>query len=171
MITIPYAAKASRSSSTLYSPRSGTEEGDDPWQLGLSELAATNAPVEDEPVQPVLGMNQNDIRTAQIFIFSPASTLPQNISPLPTFLPSPTSYLPTPTSPLLPTYPLLPTTYQPLPPHSIARALSSKDVERERVWSGLEVGTSLELGAAGARPTQDPCKHFSYSQSSFFFKV
>jgi hypothetical protein len=63
--------------------------------LGWSEPATTNAPVEDEAIQPVLGMNQNHIRTAQIYIFSPASTLPQNISPLPTYLPPPT-------------YPLLP---------------------------------------------------------------
>jgi len=63
-------------------------------QQGWSEPAATNAPVEDEAVQPVLGMNQNRIWTAQIYIFSPASTLPQNISPLPAYLPPPTSYLP-----------------------------------------------------------------------------
>jgi hypothetical protein len=63
--------------------------------LGWSEPATTNAPVEDEAIQPVLGMNQNHIRTAQIYIFSPASTLPQNISPQPT-------YHPPPTDPLLP---------------------------------------------------------------------
>jgi len=39
-------------------------------------------------------------------------------------------------------------------------------LERERAWS-LELGTSLELGAAGAEPTQDPGKHFSLC--CFFF--
>jgi hypothetical protein len=86
-------------------------------------------------------MNQNNIRIAQIYIFSPASTLPQNISPLPTFLPPPT-YLPTPS--YLPTYPFLPTTYQPLPPHSIARAPGSRNIERKRAWSDLERAGDVE---------------------------
>jgi len=57
---------------------------------GWSEPAATNAPVEDEAVEAVLGMNQNDILPAQSFFF-----------PLPLLCPKKfLSYLPT--SPLLP---------------------------------------------------------------------
>jgi hypothetical protein len=88
-------------------------------KLGWSELAPTNAPVEDEPVQPVLRMNQNHILPAQIYIFFPASTLPQNISLLPTYLLPTPSYLP-PTSPLL-------------PPIAIARAgAGAPEPEQER---------------------------------------
>jgi hypothetical protein len=36
---------------------------------GWSEPAATNAPVEDEAVEPVLGMNQKHILTAQSYCF------------------------------------------------------------------------------------------------------
>jgi len=75
------------------------------WQ-GWSEPAATNAPVKDEAVEVVLGMNQNHILPAQFFCFF-AFILPQNISLLPTYLLPPPSYLP-PTSPFLPTSPLLP---------------------------------------------------------------
>jgi hypothetical protein len=64
--------------------------------LGWSEPAATNAPDEDEAVEAVLGMNQNHILPAQIYIFFPASTLPQNISLLPTYLPPPSYFLLTP---------------------------------------------------------------------------
>jgi hypothetical protein len=57
--------------------------------FGWSELAPTNAPVEDEPIQPVLRMN---ILLARCVFFFFTSFLPH--------LP-PQSYLP-PTSPLLP---------------------------------------------------------------------
>ncbi len=74
----------------------GDKEVDLIHSLGWSELAATNAPVEDEPVQPVLRMNILPARRDFFFhlLFAPK------------FSPSP----------------LLPTTYQPHPPHSIARA-------------------------------------------------
>jgi hypothetical protein len=89
-------------------------------KFGWSELETTNAPIEDEAVEALLGMNQNHILPAQIYTFFPTSTLPQNIFLLPTYLPPTTSYL-------LPTSPLLPPTYPDLPPPSyppiaIARA-------------------------------------------------
>jgi hypothetical protein len=63
---------------------------------GWSEPAAINAPVEDEAVEPVLGMNQKHILPAQSYcFFFFASSLPQNFSLLPTY---PLSYLPLPTS-------------------------------------------------------------------------
>jgi hypothetical protein len=88
---------------------------------GWSEPAATNAPVEDEVVEAVLGMNQKHILPAQSFFFFPLLLCPKNflsylptspLLPLPSYLP-PTSYLPPPY--LLPTSPLLPPTYLPLP--------------------------------------------------------
>jgi hypothetical protein len=88
---------------------------------GWSELAATNAPVADEPVEAVFRMNENPILPARIFFFHLFST--------PKFSP------------------LLPTTYQPLPPHSIARAPGSRDVERERAWSLEPAWSGSELGA------------------------
>jgi len=73
---------------------------------GWSELAPTNAPVADEPVEAVFWMDENPTLPARFFFFF-STSLPQNFPP---------SYLP-PTSPR-PTY-HLPT---PPPPHSIARA-------------------------------------------------
>ncbi len=73
---------------------------------GRSEPAATNAPVEDEPVQPVLRMNI--LLAHRIFFFHLLS------------------------APKFSTSPLLPTTYQPHPP-SLHRQ-SSRDLER--LWSG-----------------------------------
>ncbi len=67
-----------------------------PGPSGWSEPAATNAPVEDEPVQPVLRMNILPAR--RDFFFHLLS------------------------APKFSTSPLLPTTYQPHPPHSITRA-------------------------------------------------
>jgi hypothetical protein len=58
--------------------------------VGSSEPAAINAPVEDEVVQAILGMNQKPILFPCPGIFQPPS-LPPKFSP-PT---SPTSYLPT----------------------------------------------------------------------------
>jgi hypothetical protein len=52
---------------------------------GWSELAPTNAPVEDEPVQPVLRMNILPARC--VFFFSPllCPTPTLNLPPLPTY--------------------------------------------------------------------------------------
>jgi hypothetical protein len=58
---------------------------------GWSETTATNAPVQDEAIQAVLGMNQKHILLPCPEIFQPLS-LPQNFPLLPTFallLPSP----------------------------------------------------------------------------------
>ncbi len=63
---------------------------------GWNEPVITNAPVEDEVVEAVLGMNQNHILPTQIYIYFPASTVPQNIFLLPTYL-LPLTYLPPPT--------------------------------------------------------------------------
>jgi hypothetical protein len=61
---------------------------------GWSEPTATNAPVEDEAIEAVLGMNQKYILPyPKLLVFSTTS-LPQFFSLLPTSLP--------PTSPLLP---------------------------------------------------------------------
>ncbi len=98
-------------------------------QWAWSEPAATNAPVQDEPVEAVLRMNKNPILPTHMdFIFF-TSSLPQIFPP---------SYLP-PTSPpyLPPTNPsYLPPT-NPSPPHSIARA--------PKTSSGSELGA----GAVG----------------------
>jgi len=51
---------------------------------GWSETTATNAPVQDEAVQVVLGMNQKHILLPCPGIFQPPS-LPQNFPLLPTF--------------------------------------------------------------------------------------
>jgi hypothetical protein len=65
------------------------------WALGgWSELAATNAPVADEPVEAVFRMNENPILPARIFIFFFTSSLPQNFPP--SYLPPPTCHLPPP---------------------------------------------------------------------------
>jgi len=94
--------------------------------FGWSEPAATNAPVEDEPVQPVLRMNM--LLACRDFFFHLLSAPKFSTSPL---LPTPPTYhLPSPSPP--PTSTLLPTTYQPHPP-SLHRQ-SSRDLER--LWSG-----------------------------------
>jgi hypothetical protein len=61
---------------------------------GWSELVATNAPVEDEPVQPVLQMNILPARG--VFFFT--SSLPHLPPPSypPSYLPPPTYHLRTP---------------------------------------------------------------------------
>ncbi len=103
--------------------------------MGWSELAATNAPVEDEPVQPVLRMNI--LLAGGVFFFHLFSAPPT--SPLLSPLLPPQSYLP-PTSPLR----------TPPPPHSIARA---RVVERKlELWScccGVRAGAR-----APTRPTR-----------------
>jgi len=80
---------------------------------GWSETTATNAPVQDEAVQAVLGMNQKYILLPCPRIFQPPS-LPQNFPLLPT-------------PPLLPTslpltYLRPPTSLTSFPAHSISKA-------------------------------------------------
>ncbi len=101
---------------------------------GWSEPAATNAPVQDEPVEVVLRMNKNPILLALMDFFFPPLLCPKIFPP---------PYLP-------PTSPLLPTTYQPLPP-SLHRQ-NSRNIEWERAWSWSRScwSRSLELGAAKA---------------------
>jgi hypothetical protein len=66
---------------------------------GWSEPAATNAPVEDEAVQAILGMNQKHILPClKFWVFSVSSLWPQSFSLLPTSPPPiyilpPTSHL------------------------------------------------------------------------------
>ncbi len=85
--------------------------------MGWSEPAATNAPAEDELVQPVLRMNIIPARQGFFFHLLFASkffTYP--LLPTPSYLP-PTK----PTPPLLPPPSYLPPT-NPTPPHSITKA-------------------------------------------------
>jgi len=57
-------------------------------KLGWSEPAATSAPVHDEAIQAVLGMNQKHILSLCPGIFQPLS-LPQNFPLLPIQTPPP----------------------------------------------------------------------------------
>ncbi len=56
---------------------------------GWSEPAATNAPVQDEPVEAVLRMNKNPILLALMDFFFPPLLCPK-------IFPPPTYHLPTP---------------------------------------------------------------------------
>jgi hypothetical protein len=104
-------------------------------QDGWSEPAATNAPIEDEPVQPVLRMNI--LPAHRGFFFHLLSTSKLSTSPL-----LPITYQPHP--PLLPPPSYLPPT-NPTPPHSIAGApeTSSRCGARTGV---VAVEQELELG-------------------------
>jgi hypothetical protein len=82
---------------------------------GWSELAATNAPVADEPVEAVFQMNENPILPARIFFFFPPLLYPK-IFPPPTSPLLPTIYLPPPTYHLPPPSYLPPTNPSPLTP-------------------------------------------------------
>jgi hypothetical protein len=65
------------------------------WKKGWSEPAATNAPVEDEPVQPVLRMNILPAR--RDFFFHLLSAPKFSTSPPPTYhLPTPPPLIPSP---------------------------------------------------------------------------
>ncbi len=55
---------------------------------GWSEPVTTNAPVQDEAIQAVLGMNQKHILPCLRFLVFFASYLPQKFSFLPTYLTS-----------------------------------------------------------------------------------
>ncbi len=59
------------------------------WRKG-NEPTTTNAPIEDEAVETVLGMNQKHILPNQKLLVFSISFLPQNVSLLPNSLP-PTS--------------------------------------------------------------------------------
>jgi hypothetical protein len=133
---------------------------------GWSEPAATNAPVEDEPVQTVLRMNI--LPAHRDFFFHLLSASKFFTSPL---LPTP-SYLP-PTKPNPPSY-LHPPTYHlstPPPRHSIAKALETSSgcgvgagvvaVERELERLELELDR-LEL-------ERDPRAHEKVRCLRFFF--
>ncbi len=104
---------------------------------GWSELAPTNAPVANEPVEAIFWMDENPILPARFLFFFPPLLYPK-IFPRPTYHLPPPSYLP-------PTSPLLPTTYQPHPP-SFHRQ-SSRDLGR--LWSG-SWSCGCGAGAAGA---------------------
>ncbi len=135
---------------------------------GWSELTATNAPVEDEPVEPVLRMNIS--LPACVFFFPdppcPKILYQKNSLPPPSYLPS--------TSPLLPTTYLQPPTYRlPTPPPLTPETSSSCGagamvVERELelwLWSGSwSCGCGAGAGAAraGARPTRPLGLHFFF---------
>ncbi len=63
--------------------------------LGWNEPAATNAPVQDEVIPPILGLNQKHILFPYPRIFQPLS-LPQNfplLPPSPHFLDTPSPEL------------------------------------------------------------------------------
>jgi hypothetical protein len=103
-----------------------------------SKPAATNAPVEDEAIQAILGMNQKHILPYPKFLkilslFSVPKFFP------PTYLPP--TYLPLSTS-LPPTSPLLPTS-----PHFVLTPSS----ELGRTWSGSHDRVREELGQAKAK--------------------
>jgi len=59
-------------------PKKKKVKGEQPKKIAWSELAATNAPVKDEPVEPVSRMNIS--LPASVFFF-PGSSLPQNSLP------------------------------------------------------------------------------------------
>jgi len=59
---------------------------------GRSELATTSAPIQDEAIQAILGMNQKHILPCPRFLIFSACILPQSFSILPTPL-LPPSYL------------------------------------------------------------------------------
>jgi hypothetical protein len=121
---------------------------------GWSELAPTNAPVEDEPVEAVLGWTKNPILPALMDFFFPPLLYPK-IFPPPTYLPP---YLP-PTSPSylpptpLPTHHLPPPSYlPPTNPSPLTPSPELQNIEWERAWSWSRSCWSrrLELGG-GAR--------------------
>ncbi len=109
--------------------------------MAWSELATTNAPIEDEAVEPVSRMNILPAPARMGFFF--------RILPAPKFSTKNFLYLPPPSSPILPpsylppTSPRLPTTYQPHTP-SLHRQ-SSRDVEHLELELKLE--QELELGS------------------------
>ncbi len=124
---------------------------------GWSELATTNAPVADEPVEAVFQINENPILPARIIFFFPPLLYPTYHLPPPSYLPS--------------TSPLLPTTYQPLPPHSIARVpeTSNETELGAGAWRGASNNRAVEASAGPTREQErDPSKHLTFFFSCFF---
>jgi hypothetical protein len=113
--------------------------------MGWTEPAATNAPVEHEPVQPVLRMNILPAHRDFFFHLLFASKFSASrLLPTPSYLP-PTKPTPPPTSTLLPT------TYQPHPPS--LHHESSKNLEQ--LWSGnWSCCCRAGVGVAGVRPAR-----------------
>ncbi len=115
------------------------KHGKDLW--GWSELVATNAQVEDEPIQPVLRMNI--LLARRDFFFHLLSASKFSTSPL---LPTP-SYLP-PTKSTPPSYLHPPTYHLPTPPPFTPSPKLQRPrvvVERELelwLWSGSWSGWS-----------------------------
>jgi hypothetical protein len=106
--------------------------------LGWSEPAATNAPVEDEAIQVVLGMNRKHILPwPKLLVFS-ASFLPQS------FFLLPISLLLTLTSLPPPTY------FTSFCAHSIVRAQEHLKSDPGSVWSKSQ-DNELETGARTTR--------------------
>jgi hypothetical protein len=101
-----------------------------PLLAGWSEPAATNAPVEDEPVQPVLRMNILPARRDFFFhLHSAPKFFTSPLLPTPSYLHPPTYHLPTP------------------PPPSL-HCQSFRDLEW--LWSGSwSCGCGAGAGAAG----------------------
>jgi hypothetical protein len=153
----------------------------EPDPLGWSELAATNAPVADEPVEAVSGWTKipSSLPEFYLFFFHLFST-PNFFPVLPnTYLPPPTYHLPTPPPSLHRQSSCLQRRWAGVS-LELGAAWSGNELgawnelgagtslERERAWS-LELGMSLQLGVAGARPTQDPGKHFLKITMLIFF--
>jgi hypothetical protein len=112
---------------------------------GWSEPATTNAPVEDEAVEAVLGMNQKQILPARRYCFFPPllcpkiflSYLPPSHLPPPSYLrlPPPTSHLP-------------PPSYMPPPTsHSIARAREQSSMSGRGGTFGAGTPAIVGVGA------------------------
>ncbi len=133
---------------------------------GWSELAPTNAPVEDEPVQLVLRMNILPARC--VFFFSPLlcpTYLPPPIPP-PTSPVLPTTYLPPPTLnlPPLPTYHLrTPPPLTPSPELNLWSGSSSCGAVAVELWS-----RSCGVGAGAQAPTR-PTPPRSGKMLNFYF--
>jgi hypothetical protein len=134
-------------------------------RAGWSELIATNAPVEDEPVEPVSRMI---ISLPALVFFFPDPPCPKILYQKFIYLPPPTYQLP-PASYLPPT--------SPTPPHSIARA---RVVERKlELWSCccgvVELCSSCGVGAraagvrVGVRAPTRPTHPRSGKMLTFFF--
>ncbi len=114
--------------------------------MGWSELAATNAPIADEPVEAVFQMNENPILPAQIIFFFHLFSTPKFSPLLPTFyLPPPTYHLPTP-PPLTPS-------------PELKKRPAGESLEQGNLEGSLEQELGGELQAIERlKPARDPCR-------------